>query len=182
MRPDSQGHESGDKIRRRQKGDLTARRRYYTADETLAKENNSPRNEANLPALVYSWEALIRPGKGLRFWWRLRRLVLSVRQCLSTALPVLHRSFHGDCTGTDYRGLEGASEGESRGVDGGADGSRFVVRRWAAEWAASKSLIMHTPTIAAHYPPIYSLYLFTLAFSRFLSLSPLLLAPLLHAK
>lgn len=56
--------------------------------------------------------------------------MLSARHCLSTALPVLHRSFHGECTGTDYRGLEGASERESgEGVDGGADGSRFVVRR-----------------------------------------------------
>lgn len=35
-----------------------------------------------------------------------RGLMLSVRLCLSSALGVLHRSFHGKCTGTDYHRLE----------------------------------------------------------------------------
>lgn len=32
--------------------------------------------------------------------------MLSVGLCLSSALGVLHRSFHGDCTGTDYGRLQ----------------------------------------------------------------------------
>lgn len=39
-------------------------------------------------------------------------LMLSVRLCLSSALAVLHRSFHGGCTGTDYRQLEREQAGE----------------------------------------------------------------------
>lgn len=42
-------------------------------------------------------------GRGGGQW---RGLMLSVRLCLSSALGVLHRSFHGKCTGTDYRRLE----------------------------------------------------------------------------
>lgn len=41
--------------------------------------------------------------------------MLSVRLCLSSALRVLHRSFHGKCTGTDYRRLEREGERERRG-------------------------------------------------------------------
>lgn len=99
--------------------------------------------------------------------------MLSVRLCLSSALRVLHRSFHGKCTGTDYRWLERESEGL-----GGVAGSGFVVRRWAAEWADSKSLIMHTPT--PYYPLIYLLYLFTLAFSKFFSVHTFISSPVLY--
>lgn len=58
--------------------------------------------------------------------------LLSVRLCLSSALQTLHRSFHGKCTGTDYRRLERVSKrnGEGGGCCGvGAAGSGFVVRR-----------------------------------------------------
>lgn len=34
------------------------------------------------------------------------RLMLSVGLCLSSELGVLHRSFHGECTGTDYGPLQ----------------------------------------------------------------------------
>lgn len=40
------------------------------------------------------------------------RLMLSVGLCLSSALAVLHRSFHGGCTGTDYHQLERQQAGE----------------------------------------------------------------------
>lgn len=42
-------------------------------------------------------------------------LMLSVRLCLSSALRVLHRSFHGKCTGTDYHRLERERARERRG-------------------------------------------------------------------
>lgn len=45
--------------------------------------------------------------------------MLSVRLCLSSALRVLHRSFHGKCTGTDYHRLEREREREKGGVRGG---------------------------------------------------------------
>ena len=54
-------------------------------------------------------------------------LMLSVKLCLSSALRVLHRSFHGECTGTDYHRLE-RERGRKSGVWGGA-GPGFVVRR-----------------------------------------------------
>lgn len=46
--------------------------------------------------------------------------MLSVRLCLSSALQVLHRSFHGKCTGTDYRWLERVRkrERERGGLEG----------------------------------------------------------------
>lgn len=54
-----------------------------------------------------------------------RGLMLSVRLCLSSALRVLHRSFHGKCTGTDYHRLERERARER----GGGAGPGFVVRR-----------------------------------------------------
>lgn len=50
-------------------------------------------------------------------------LMLSVRLCLSSALQVLHRSFHGKCTGTDYRWLERVRKRE-RGEGGDWRGGR----------------------------------------------------------
>lgn len=44
-----------------------------------------------------------------------RGLMLSVRLCLSSALGVLHRSFHGKCTGTDYHRLERERASERKG-------------------------------------------------------------------
>lgn len=52
---------------------------------------------------------------GLGGWVQQRGLMLSVRLCLSSALRVLHRSFHGKCTGTDYHRLERERAGERGG-------------------------------------------------------------------
>lgn len=49
-----------------------------------------------------------------------KELMLSVRLCLSSALQVLHRSFHGKCTGTDYRWLERVRKRERE--RGGSEG------------------------------------------------------------
>lgn len=43
--------------------------------------------------------------------------MLSVKLCLSSALAVLHRSFHGKCTGTDYHRLE-RERARERGLAG----------------------------------------------------------------
>lgn len=51
-------------------------------------------------------------------------LMLSVKLCLSSALRVLHRSFHGKCSGTDYHRLE-----RERARERGPAGSGFVIRR-----------------------------------------------------
>lgn len=48
---------------------------------------------------------------------QLRGLMLSVRLCLSSALGVLDRSFHGKCTGTDYHRLV-RERGRGRGLAG----------------------------------------------------------------
>lgn len=55
---------------------------------------------------------------------QLRGLMLSVRLCLSSALGVLHRSFHGKCTGTDYHRLA-----RERARERGLAGPRLVFRR-----------------------------------------------------
>jgi len=177
--PDSEGHKSQDEIRCEQK----ATRQLATDIIYQIKgwgEKTTPLVMNQIFPFLFTAEGawftsgrgcgLVLARAGVRWVDGGRRLMLSVRLCLSTALRVLHHSFHGKCTETDYRRLERVRKKKGRGGGGAAAGPGFVVRRWAAEWAASKSLIMHTPTIATHYPPIYSLYLFTLAFSRFLPL------------
>lgn len=64
--------------------------------------------------------------------WRggVKELMLSVRLCLSRALRVLHRSFHGKCTGTDYCWLK-RERGRERDVEreeGEWERPGFVVR------------------------------------------------------
>lgn len=94
-------------------------------------------------------------GRG-RTGWQQRGLMLSVRLCLSSALGVLHRSFHGKCTGTDYHRLE-----RERARETGAS------RVWVCDQKMSVTVSsLQIPDYA--FPLLYHIpYLFTLVFSRF---------------
>lgn len=88
--------------------------------------------------------------------------LLSVRLCLSSALWILHRSFHGKCTGTDYRCLERVSKRNREG--GGGRGASRGWRIWFCSQKMSSRVCSFQIPDYAHPSNCYTLssHLFTL--------------------